>query len=277
VSPDPWTAFLDWLETVIVPNWTELITMLPLFLAIGVTGPILSLVAAYWLWHRFKRRSGRVKVALPAPIAAQLAFHARKPVLLASAALLALAPIPAWWFLQGAVDALNTRVAVVKAREVELGARRGELIALREKSVALAATNAQLGSVVLNRDHWNDFLVELQAQVLSSRHQWVEELRVRRDRPAPAAPAEGEAPPPPPAVVTKVPLSVRLLLEEVSPGKDAVINSEVFRRRQRELIDALRKNSFVESIHDGEIRADTSQPNLPRLSLTLVIKPDKTL
>ena len=214
---------------------------------------------------------------IPAPIAAQLAFHARKPVLLASAALLALAPIPAWWFLQGAVDALNTRVAVVKAREVELGARRGELIALREKSVALAATNAQLGSVVLNRDHWNDFLVELQAQVLSSRHQWVEELRVRRDRPAPAAPAEGEAPPPPPAVVTKVSLSVRLLLEEVSPGKDAVINSEVFRRRQRELIDALRKNSFVESIPDGEIRADTSQPNLPRLSLTLVIKPDKTL
>lgn len=72
MSPDPWTAFLDWLETVIVPNWTELITMLPLFLVIGVTGPLLSLIAAYWLWHRFKRRSGRVRVALPAAVAAPL-------------------------------------------------------------------------------------------------------------------------------------------------------------------------------------------------------------
>ena len=72
-------------------------------------------------------------------------------------------------------------------------------------------------------------------------------------------------------------LSVRLLLPEVAPGKDAVINADVFRRRQRELVDALRKNSFVESVPDAEIRADTSQPNLPRLSLTLVIKQDKSL
>jgi len=134
-----------------------------------------------------------------------------------------------------------------------------------------------LDSVVSTRTHWNDFLVELQSQVLASRHQWVEELRVRRDQPAAPAAPEGEPPPPPPPAVTKVVLSVRLLLPEVAPGKDAVINAEVFRRRQRELVDALRKNSFVESVPDAEIRADTSQPNLPRLSLTLVIKQDKSL
>ncbi len=214
---------------------------------------------------------------IPAPIAEQIAFNARKPLLLAAAALAALAPFPAWWFLDRAAEAAAARVVAVKAREVELSGRRGELIGLREKSAALAATNAQLDSVVTARSHWNDFLVELQAQVLSSRHQWVEELRVRRDQPAAPAAPEGEPPPPPPPAVTKVSLSVRLLLPEVVPGKDAVINADVFRRRQRELVDALRKNSFVESIPDSEIRADTSQPNLPRLSLTLVIKADKSL
>ena len=214
---------------------------------------------------------------IPAPIAEQIAFNARKPLLLAAAALLALAPIPAWWFLQDAASSAAARVGVVKSREVELTGRRGEILGLRQKSAEVAATNAQLDSVVVSRTHWNDFLVELQSQVLSARHQWVEELRVRRDQPAAPAPAEGEPAPPPPPAVTKVVLSVRLLLPEVAPGKDAVINSEVFRRRQRELVEALRKNSFVEAIPDSEIRADTSQPNLPRLSLTLVIRQDKSL
>jgi len=214
---------------------------------------------------------------IPAPIAAQIAFDARKPLLLAAAALLALSPLPVWWFLRGAADAAASRVVAVKGRETELAGRRGELVGLREKSAALAATNAQLESVVSTRSHWNDFLVELQAQILAARHTWVEDLRVRRDQPATPAAPEGEPAPPPPPAVTKVTLSVRLLLPEVAPGKDAVINADVFRRRQRELVEALRRNSFVESVPDSEIRADTSQPNLPRLSLTLVIRPDKSL
>jgi len=58
-----------------------------------------------------------------------------------------------------------------------------------------------------------------------------------------------------------------MLLPEVGPAKDAVINSDAFRRRQRELVESLRKNSFVSSLADADIRADTSQPNLPRLTL----------
>ncbi|MFN7340465.1 MAG: hypothetical protein ACK5VI_05220 [Opitutia bacterium] len=72
-------------------------------------------------------------------------------------------------------------------------------------------------------------------------------------------------------------LVARLLLPEVGPAKDAVINSEAFRRRQRELVDSLRKNSFVAGLADGDIRADTSQPNLPKLTLTFTVKPGKPL
>ena len=43
-SSDPWTASLNWLTTVIVPNWTQLVGMLPFFLLIGVVGPLLSLM-----------------------------------------------------------------------------------------------------------------------------------------------------------------------------------------------------------------------------------------
>lgn len=214
---------------------------------------------------------------IPSAIASQLAFDARKPLLLAAAALLALSPLPLWWGLKSGADAAAAAVASVRGREAELSARRTELADLRSKSQAIAATNAQLESVVLSRSNWNDFLAELQGQILANRHVWVEEVRLTRVvPPAPAVP-EGEPPPPPPAPVARVTVVTRMLLPEVGPAKDAVINADAFRRRQRELVESLRKNSFVSSLADADIRADTSQPNLPRLTLTFTVKADKPL
>ena len=147
---------------------------------------------------------------------------------------------------------------------------------LRQQSLAITSVNSQLESVVLNRANWNEFLVELQALVLANRHTWIEELRVRRELgPVPVVP-EGETPLPAPKVV-KITLVARMLLPEVAPGKDAVINADAFRRRQREFVESLRKNAFVKEISDSDIRSDYTQPNLPRLTLTLTIKSDKPL
>lgn len=214
---------------------------------------------------------------IPPAIASQLAFDARKPVLIAAAALLALSPLPLWWGLKSGADKAVALVSSVKGREAELAARRAELADIRAKSATLAAVNAQLESVVQNRANWNDFLAELQGQVLSARHVWLEELRLSRVTPPAPPAAEGEPAPPPPAQVVRVTLVARLLLPEVGPAKDAVINSDAFRRRQRELVDSLRKNTFVARLADGDIRADTSQPNLPRLTLTFTVKADKPL
>ena len=68
-----------------------------------------------------------------------------------------------------------------------------------------------------------------------------------------------------------------MLLTEVAPGKDAVINADAFRRRQREFVDSLRKNPYVKEIADASISSDYTQPNLPKLTLTMVIKADKPL
>jgi hypothetical protein len=64
-APDPWTNFLDWLTTVIVPNWTELVNMMPFWVVLGVVGPIVSLIALAWIWH-FMRKA-RPKVAMQEP------------------------------------------------------------------------------------------------------------------------------------------------------------------------------------------------------------------
>lgn len=72
MSPDPWTSFLDWLTTVLVPSWGELISLLPYLLLIGVIGPLLTLIVAMWAWYLLNRRRGRVRRAEPQPVPALL-------------------------------------------------------------------------------------------------------------------------------------------------------------------------------------------------------------
>ena len=70
---DPWTAFLQWLQTIIVPDWTGLIQLLPILLIVGVVGPGLSLLAVYWMYVRMTTRRGKVRIDEPVP---ELAQHA---------------------------------------------------------------------------------------------------------------------------------------------------------------------------------------------------------
>ena len=48
MASDPWTTFLDWLTTVMVPSWGELISLLPYVLIVGVIGPILTIIVLIW-------------------------------------------------------------------------------------------------------------------------------------------------------------------------------------------------------------------------------------
>ena len=214
---------------------------------------------------------------IPPEIASQLAFDARKPLLIGAALLLALSPLPILFGLSAAEGSTQAQVEKLKISERELSTRKANLADTRQQSLAIAAVNAQMESVVLNRANWNEFMVELQKVILANRHTWIEELRVTREQPPAPAVAEGEPPAPAPPKVIKVTLVTRMLLLSVGPAKDAVIDAKEFGRRQQDFVQALRNNPFVEAIPDAEIRSDRNQPNLPRLTLTLVIKSDKTL
>ncbi len=67
---DPWTAFLAWLQTIIIPDWNGLITLLPILIVLGVIGPALSLLAAYWVYVLASNRRGKVRTDEPMPVPA---------------------------------------------------------------------------------------------------------------------------------------------------------------------------------------------------------------
>jgi hypothetical protein len=71
-TTDPWTAFLQWLETIIIPDWGGLISLLPILIIIGVIGPAVTLLFLYWAYVLITDRRGKVKVVDVEPALAEL-------------------------------------------------------------------------------------------------------------------------------------------------------------------------------------------------------------
>ena len=64
-ADDAWGKILEFLQGLIIPDWNGLILLLPILVILGITGPILSLLLVYWIYHFFIDRGGRVSIGEP--------------------------------------------------------------------------------------------------------------------------------------------------------------------------------------------------------------------
>jgi type IV pilus assembly protein PilM len=212
---------------------------------------------------------------IPRDIAAQIAFDARKPKLLVTALLAALAPWPVFVALDDACDYNAEQVKLLNKRAAELNGHQGTIIKTHEDSHVVLATNQLLEFVVTNRSNWPAFMSDLQTRVAQSKNTWVEEVHVVRVAAVAAPAVEGEPPKAPSPPVTKVTVTARILLDKVAPGK--TFNAKELIERQNALMASLKKSPFVADIPSDEIKPDYKEANVPKLTFTLVIHKDKAL
>jgi len=212
---------------------------------------------------------------IPRDIAAQQAFNARKPFLLAAAFLAALAPWPVYLAFNAAADQNQEKVSVLNARQAELSSHRSSLNDSRKKATDFLAVSKELESVVLNRSNWPAFLGDLQMRVGSCKNTWIEELHVKYETlPAPT-PLVGQ-PAPAPVIVTKVIVTARFLFTEVAFDLKQH-NAKVMGLHRSQLIDAVRKSPYVSAVPGEEIRVFPEPHHSPKVTFTLVIKANKVL
>jgi hypothetical protein len=55
-----WQGLLDLTSKLVIPDWTALIALMPVFLVIGVLGPILTLVVLGWIIYQVRRPRTRI-------------------------------------------------------------------------------------------------------------------------------------------------------------------------------------------------------------------------
>jgi len=213
---------------------------------------------------------------IPRDIAGQISFESQKIKFVVAALLLAIAPVPILFTLNAGVDYNKEQTKTLKKKSDELINYQNTIKQTREDSLAVLAVNQQLEFVVSNSPNWPIFLADLQSRVLTAKNTWIEELRVRRE---PAVIATTSTDPDASRVatnVTKITITTRTLLEKVPPGKS--FKAQEFKERKAALLESLKKSPFVAEIPEDEIKVDfTKEANVPRTTLTLVIKFEKTL
>ena len=213
---------------------------------------------------------------IPRDIAGQISFESQKIKFVVAALLLAIAPVPILLTLNAGVDYNKEQTKTLKKKSDELINYQNTIKQTREDSLAVLAVNQQLEFVVSNSPNWPIFLADLQSRVLTAKNTWIEELRVRRE---PAVIATTSTDPDASRVatnVTKITITTRTLLEKVPPGKS--FKAQEFKERKAALLESLKKSPFVAEIPEDEIKVDfTKEANVPRTTLTLVIKSEKTL
>ena len=69
-------GIIDFLQPILIPDWKALIDLLPVFLLIGVVGPLLSLLMLGWVVYILTKPRGRIPYADPQPRPAQIADRA---------------------------------------------------------------------------------------------------------------------------------------------------------------------------------------------------------
>jgi hypothetical protein len=66
-------GLIDLLKPILLPDWRALIDLLPIFLVIGVVGPLLSLLAFGWFVYVVRKpRGGRIPYTDPQPRPAEI-------------------------------------------------------------------------------------------------------------------------------------------------------------------------------------------------------------
>jgi len=227
---------------------------------------------------------------LPEQIASAIAFSKKKPVFFIAAALIAIAPWIAFFGLKSAGDNLAKEDKVISAERKTLDERRKAIDALEEENLPEINYVETLDGVLAARGCWNAFLADLQERISSlqkptisddgektfprDRHIWVDAMRANRSvKVASVGDELNEDEKPARTVRTEVELTLRMLIPEVDGAKPEH-NASAFNRRRKAVLDAFSKSPFVEKVSD---QPSFSQPNVPALTLKLVLKPDQGL
>ncbi len=213
---------------------------------------------------------------IPRDIAGQISFESQKIKFVIAALLLALAPVPILFTLNAGVEYNKEQTKILKKKSDELINYQKTIKQNREDSLAVLAVNQQLEFAVSNSPNWPIFLADLQSRVLTAKNTWIEELRVRRESAVVATTSTDPDASRVATNVTKITITTRTLLEKVPPGKS--FKAQEFKERKAALVESLKKSPFVAEIPEDEIKVDfTKEANVPRTTLTLVIKSEKAL
>jgi type IV pilus assembly protein PilM len=203
---------------------------------------------------------------LPPSAREEMEFRRRRPMLIATALLVAIAILPAVFYYRGrarAAEKQSAEIALTLKPMRDRQVRDRELVQQIER---LRTRIDALNGVAETRTNWQRFLKDIQDRMTRVDDVWLDSLAVQRDD-AVAAVLPGKDG----DHRLRLLLSGRLL-DRANPISK--VSAESY-ERVKQLISSFSSSDFVASVERE--RFDNHQPGILRFDLTLVVQPQKNL
>lgn len=199
---------------------------------------------------------------LPRHIVEETEFARKRPLMLLSAAILALAVVPPFMYLSKALSSdKDFSEEFIKATP-ELEARYAKL--QENEKIAKSYTDkiAGLEGLAKSKSNWINLFIDLEARLMEQKDVWLDNLRVVRT-------GEGKN------QKYNLELTGRLLIREFNPDDPTAYDPTKAVERINKLLASFTSSSFIKKFEN--VRTDPSTPRILKFDFTLVVNPDKPI
>jgi type IV pilus assembly protein PilM len=202
---------------------------------------------------------------LPEEIRQEIAFQSKKPLLIAAAACLAMAPWPAFFGYKQLNNKYQEQTRAIQSQIAPLQARQSAIFAREEAANALGESIRRVEGLVDSKTNWIQFFATLQESLMAVEDVWLDDLAVERS----GSGASGAS--------YEIVLQGQMLVRESASGD--TIDQEVLSRRIKSLQSSFESSEFVLSSKPPSINWNSLRNGLNVLpfSINLVVDTTKTL
>ena len=199
---------------------------------------------------------------LPRHIVEETEFARKRPLMLLSAAILALAVVPPFMYLSKALSSdKDFSEAFIKATP-ELEARYAKLQENEKIAKSYTEKIAGLEGLAKSKSNWINLFIDLEARLMEQKDVWLDNLRVVRT-------GEGKN------QKYNLELTGRLLIREFNPDDPTAYDPTKAVERINKLLASFTSSSFIKKFEN--VRTDPSTPRILKFDFTLVVNPDKPI
>ncbi len=199
---------------------------------------------------------------LPKHIVAESAFASKRPLMLLSAAILAMAAVPP--FLLATKDIASTENYIKDfSQKTPVLEKRIETLEQNEaKAKTISAKIQGLEGLAKSKSNWINLFIDVEQRLMEQKDVWLDNLKVVRS-------ADGKKP------MYNLELTGRLLLREVNPDDPTAYDTNKAIERINKLLDSFKTSTFIKDYLN--VRTDPSNPRILKFDFTLVVNPDKPI
>lgn len=204
---------------------------------------------------------------LPEGIQSAMAFARKKPFILAAAACLALAPLPALVAFKGANSAYTEQVRVIESGLQPLQSSQAQIFEYQERAAATSQAIQRVEGLVNSKSNWIQFFAELQESLHQAEDVWLDKLNVVREQSA-----DGQS-------SYEVVVGGELLVREAANGAENV-DQDALSDQLKGLRSSFENSEFIVSSHSPVVtwtKVRDEGLNVLPFSINLVVDPTKPL